>query len=331
MKTDKKIDLCGLGNALVDILIQISDAELKQLGYEKASSLLVDSKAQQELLARFSTQNCKLISGGSVANSMMAFAGLGGRSAYITSLGDDRYGIHFKSEFDHANITLGGGLKANHSTGTCAALITHDAERTMRVDLGAAALLCKDDLDEELIASSRWLFVEGYVFGDPKGPEAIAHAVKLARRFNTKIAVTFSEAWVVESFGAALRDVVAQADLIFANQSEAEAFSGVKGAESAFLKLSREVPSVAITAGEHGAYFSHDDKQVHTPAFACEALDLTGAGDVFAAAILYGICSETPPEKICRAGNFLAMQIITRIGARLGANAKDYWQEALRI
>jgi len=326
--TKKTIDICGLGNGLVDVLLSLSEEEFKKLGFEKASMRLVETDEQQELLQQFSDRDTALVSGGSVANSVVAFSQLGGKAAFITSLGDDRYGLHYKSEFDHFGVELGTGLKFNHTTGTALVIVTPDAERTMRVNLGAASLLNPNDLNQELIARSKWLFIEGYVFANPNtGPATVKQAINIAKKYSTKIAITFSESWVVQAFGDALREAVAQADLVFANEAEAEAFAGCKGAKAAFEKMTSQIPAVVVTAGPGGAYLCYNEQRAHVKAFPCEPIDLTGAGDMFAASTLYGFSQNMPIDKVGSAACYLAMQVITRVGARLPSSVKEYWHE----
>src|SRR5438067_1522146 len=124
--------LCGLGNAIVDIFVEVGDAEFAALGYERGSMRLVELEDQQRLLERFKDREPRLISGGSVANSVIAFSQLGGDAAFVGCVGDDRYGLFYAGEFEELKIDIGNPVIVGTSTGTCVALITPDAERTMR-------------------------------------------------------------------------------------------------------------------------------------------------------------------------------------------------------
>ena len=326
----KDLGLCGLGNGLVDILTHLDERAFATLGFEKASMRLVEEKEQQEIINRLSDQEMQLASGGSVANSVVAFAQLGGKSAFLTSLGDDRYGVHFKSEFDQLGIELGAGLKLGKSTGTSLVIITPDAERTMRVSLGAAASLSPHDVSEELICRAEWLFIEGYVFANPDvGPRSIQCAVEFARKHKTKIALTVSEAWVVQNFGKALAPILEQSDLVFCNESEACALSAQGDAIKAFDALAKRFPGCVVTRGEKGALLSWQGEQVQVESLPCVPLDLTGAGDMFAASTLFGLEQNLPLREVGRSACYMARQVITRLGARLHSGAKQYWSEAL--
>src|SRR5262245_29330478 len=320
----KEFHVCGLGNAIVDIFLEVSEEEFARLGFGRGTMRLVDTAEQKALLERFRGREPRLVSGGSVANSVIACSQLGGRGAFIGCVGDDRYGLFYKAEFDELAIDLGNPVIVGETTGTCVAVITPDAERTMPTHLAAR------HVDERRIKNSEWLFVEGYVFANPDtGQGAIREAVRLAKRHGVKVAVTCSEAFVVTAFGDAFSEALKQTDLLFCNAAEACAVAGARTAEEAFAKLKGVVPSAVVTAGPGGAYVRHGGAEAHVPAFPCDPKDLTGAGDMFAGAFLYGITHGVPPAKAARAANFLAMKVITQISARLHHGTKSYWDQAL--
>jgi sugar/nucleoside kinase (ribokinase family) len=326
----KPFQLCGLGNAIVDIFLELSEKEFTALGFERGGMQLVDLPAQQALLDRYQGHEPKLVSGGSVANSVIAFSQLGGQGTFIGCVGDDRYGLFYVNEFEELGIDIGNPIIVNQSTGTCVCLITPDAERTMRTSLAVASHLAARHVEEERIRNSDWIFIEGYVFANPEtGQTAIQEAVRLAQQHHTKIAVTCSDAFVVHAFGEALHAALRHADLFFCNETEACAVTGASTAEDAFERLRGKVPSAVVTNGPHGAYVRHDGIEAHVPAFPCEPKDLTGAGDMLAGAFLYGITHGVPPVKAARAACFLAQKVITQVGARLHSGTRQYWDECL--
>src|SRR6516164_277563 len=218
----KEFKLCGLGNAIVDIFLELPDAEFESLGFERATMRLVELEEQKALLHRYQKNEPKLVSGGSVANSIIAFSQLGGQAAFIGCVGDDRYGLFYTSEFEELGIDIGNPIIVNEATGTCVCLITPDAERTMRTCLAVASHLAARHVDEERIKNSDWLFIEGYVFANPAtGQTAIRQAVELAKKHKTRIALTGSDAFVVNVFGDAFHEALKHADLLFANETEA--------------------------------------------------------------------------------------------------------------
>jgi sugar/nucleoside kinase (ribokinase family) len=325
----RTFNVCGLGNALVDIFLELGDAPFAALGFERGTMRLVDHAEQAALLDRFHDHDPRLVSGGSVANSIIAATQLGGRGAFIGCVGDDRYGLFYKTEFDELAIDIGNPVIVGQPTGTCLSIITPDAERTMRTCLAVSSHLAAKHADADRIKNSEWLFVEGYVLANPdSGQGAVREAINLAIEGGTKIALTCSEAFIVEAFGDAFRAALAQTDLLFCNASEAKAVAGVDGAAAAFAKLKGIVPAAVVTDGANGAFVRFGGAETHVPASPCEPKDLTGAGDMFAGAFLYGITHGIAPAQAARAANFLAMKVITQIGARLHHGTRQFWEEA---
>jgi sugar/nucleoside kinase (ribokinase family) len=327
----KEFQICGLGNAVVDIFLEISEAEFAELGFERGGMRLVDPNEQKVLLERYQKHEPKLVSGGSVANSIIAFSQLGGQAAFIGCVGDDRYGLFYANEFEELGIEIGNPIIVNEGTGTCVCIITPDAERTMRTCLAVSSHLAARHVDADRVKKSEWLFIEGYVFANPDtGQKAIREAIRIAKENGTKVAVTCSDAFVVNVFGDALRDALKQTDLFFCNESEACAVTGSATAEEAFKKLNGNIASVVVTNGPHGAYVRHGGVSAHVPAFPTEPKDLTGAGDMFAGAFLYGITHGISAEKAARAASFLSHKVISQVGARLHHGTKNFWDEAMK-
>src|ERR1700681_2995746 len=160
----KEFDVCGLGNALVDIFAEVTDEEFATLGYERGTMRLVDVAEQRGLLDRLYDRDPRLVSGGSVANSVIALSQLGGKGAFIGCVGDDRYGLHYDEEFAALGIEMGAAVIAGETTGTCVCIITPAAERTMRTCLAVSSHLADRHVKADMVAASEWLFIEGYVF-----------------------------------------------------------------------------------------------------------------------------------------------------------------------
>src|SRR5262245_53953540 len=198
----------------------------------------------------------------------------------------------------------------------------------MRTCLAVSSHLAARHVDEERIKNSEWLFIEGYVFANPDtGQTAIRAAIEIAKKHGTKVALTCSDAFVVDVFGNAFHPALKQADLLFANAVEACAVAKANSAEEAFKKLKGVVPSLVVTNGPDGAYVRHAGVEAHVPAFACEPKDLTGAGDMFAGSFLYGITHGVAADKAARASSFLAQKVITQVGARLHHGTRQFWEQ----
>lgn len=328
----KRYDICGLGNAIVDIFLQVEESEFIQMGYERGTMRLVDLEDQKSLLSRFSKtgHELQLVSGGSVANSIIAASELGSQCAFIGCVGDDRYGLHYVEEFKDLRINMGNPVIVGENTGTCVAIITPDAERTMRTCLGVSSHLSDKHLDEERIAQSSWLFIEGYVFANPDtGQHAIRKSIQMAKKHGTKVAVTCSEQFIPQAFGEAFQEALKSTDLLFCNGPESLAVTGKQTTAEAFAALQQVVPHCVLTDGPQGAFVRYDSKEAHVPAFACHPKDLTGAGDMFAGAFLFGITHGYDPAIAARGANYLCSKVISQIGARLQEDAVGLWRDAL--
>lgn len=328
----KQFQLCGLGNAIVDIFLEVNDTDFQQLGFERGTMRLVEKVDQEQLLTRFhdGEHDLKLVSGGSVANSIIGFSQLGGKAAFIGCVGDDRYGLHYVEEFEQLKIDMGNSILVGETTGTCVAVITPDAERTMRTCLAVSSHLAARHVDQQRVADSEWLFIEGYVFANPDtGQHAIREAIRVAKENGTKIALTCSDGFIPEVFGEAFRAALAESDLLFCNAPESLAVTQTKDSEAAFAKLKGMVPNCVVTDGPNGAFVRFANTEAHVPAIACQPKDLTGAGDMFAGAFLYGITHGYAPDVAAKGANYLCHKVITQVGARLHQGTQELWHAGI--
>ncbi|MCB9030567.1 MAG: adenosine kinase [Deltaproteobacteria bacterium] len=326
----RKYNVLGVGHALVDILVDITDDEFHNISLEKGSMNLVDEVRQEEILAGVQSIDSTLASGGSVANSVIAVSQLGGKAEFCGRLGDDTYGQFFRSEFEQLGIQFKNPLSKGSQTGTCLVLITPDAERTMNTCLAISAELNEHSITKEEIQDAEWLYIEGYLLSEKNtGCVVVERAVEIARECGTKIAVTFSDGFIVDGFRPMLDHVVDNADLVFANHNEAARYTGINDDLKAFEKLKTLVPNVVLTRSEKGVLIHYGGESVDIPAFPCEPVDLTGAGDIFSGGFLYGVTNGYSVADSGKAACYLAMKVITQVGARLHGNLPKFWQEAL--
>jgi len=327
----KSIDVYGIGNGVVDVLVEVSDEEFSQLGFEKGTMHLLEAEAQAELLEKFSHCDPKMVSGGSVANSIVLLAQLGSSTAFSCRLADDAYGMHYQSEFESHQVRLTSPFHVGGKSGTSLIFITPDAERTMRTHLGVSADFSSDDLEEEIIRQTKWIFIEGYLFCNPQsGHPAIRRAIELAQQHDTKIAVTLSDGWIVDGFRQEVEHALLHADLIFANESEAKVLTRTESGEEALKEVQARYRAAAVTLGEKGAFIhSAEGESGHVPGFSVETVDLTGAGDAFAGAFLHGVVEGQTPLMAARGANFMASQIIKKVGERVHGDPKELWRGAI--
>lgn len=318
MNVERRYMVYGIGNGIVDRQVKVTDAELQALQLGKGRMELADAREQAGILAHLGDREGELHAGGSAANTIVGIAQMGGRAAYACSLAEDAAGQHYRSEFARLGIRLTGTGKPGGTTGLCLVLVTPDGERTMRTSLGASAQLCPDDIDAATVAAAQWVYLEGYLLAGEATRTASFHAMDLARRHGTRIAFSFSDRFVVEAFGGDVKEIVSSyADLIFANESEAEAYTGMSDPQASLAALLGECANACVTCSERGSYVHLNGEQHYVPALKTRAVDMTGAGDIYAAGVLYGISSCAAPERAARMGARVAYDVVRQMGARL--------------
>ncbi len=323
----KDLDICSLGNGLVDIQYAVDFAEVEQTGFESGVMVLIEKSHQQELLKLFANKPENLCSGGSAANSIIGFAGFGGKAAHKTVLGKDKFGEFYSKEFNELGIELFAEFNSEYPTGTCLILITPDAQRTLLTYLGATSLFSPENLNEDLIARSKWLYLEGYYFSQPHTKDAIFKAVELAKKHDTKIAVSFSDNFIIDFFYDDLKKVVDASDLLFCNAGEAMNFTKTDSSENAYIALSELKKNFALTNGADGSIVFWDGVRYDIPAYKTKAVDTTGAGDMYAGGFMYGIIYKNSPIYAGHLGSFASSRIVSQLGARLNGNHKELLDE----
>lgn len=318
----KDIELCGLGNGLVDILYKVTFEELESIGLRKGEMRLVDPSLQTELLKLLGGKSNIICSGGSAANTIIAFSQFGGKSAYQTVLGNDDFGRFYLQEFLELNIPLLAPL-IDESTGTCIVLITPDSERTMNTSLGATGRFSPENINPEFIQRAKWLYIEGYKFSAECSTNALFYAIELAKKFNTKIALTVSDFFIIENFNEPLMKAIDSVDLLFCNFHEALHLTRKKSLEEAIYQMKSLVPNFVITLGEKGSMIFWNDEMYLIPAYETNPIDTTGAGDVFAAGVMFGLFRFHNPIIAGHLGSFASSKVVSQYGARLKSDPKE--------
>lgn len=312
---------------MVDVLIELSDQKLFGLDFDKGSVALIKKDEMESMLETLSDCEQKMVSGGAVANSVIAFSQLGGTASFITSINNDKFGRHYAREFRDLGINVTKPRGAASSTGVCIAMITPDAQRTMRTYIGAAAELDRKQIPEKIIKNAQWVLLEGYVLlNSREGNAALKQVVEFARKWDTKIAVVCSAPTVARQAKKELEYLVSHSDIFFINEREAFAYTDSSEIEQAIEFIAaNKVRHIVVTASEKGVFLRVDGQDIHVPAVACEPVDLTGAGDMFAGAYLYGICQKLTPEESARKACAISAKLICQKGARFEGNAKQVW------
>lgn len=328
---EKNIDLCGLGNGLVDLQYEISDEKLADLKIAKGLMTLVSEEEQAKYLELLKGKNEHKCSGGSAANTVIGFTQFGAKAAYNTVLGNDKYGQFYASEFKELGIELQAELLDDAPTGTCLVLITPDSERTMLTSLGASAKFETKHLSEEVIRRSKWIYLEGYKLSQPESAEALFKAVELAKKHDTKVAFTFSDVFIINTFFDGVKKITEQSDLIFCNEQEAIAYTKSSAFDDAINQLAGCRSNAVVTRGPNGSLVLYDGKKYIIPAYEGKPIDSTGAGDMYAAGFLWGIIKLNDPEKAGHLGSISSAKVVTQMGPRLDSSHFPFFKENIKL
>lgn len=313
-------DVVGVGNALVDILSYVDEEFLAEMEVQKAIMQLIGPERATHLTAALPKSNRTC--GGSTANTIASLAQIGVQVGYVGKVADDELGQLFCEDLASLGVTYSVPLLPSQNevgTGRCLVFITPDAERSMSTYLGAAEFLAWEDFDTEMIASARWLYLEGYRFDGVAGQEAFHQAVRRCRYAGGKVALTLSDPICVSRHRNAFVGLMKEngIDLLFCNKAELLSLYETKSIESALDRASQVVEIVACTLGEQGVIVGRGDERVEICAApVTSVLDVTGAGDLFAAGFLFGMIRGKDLQTSARMGSVAAAEVIGHIGAR---------------
>lgn len=316
-------DVYGVGNSLVDIQAHVSDAALSELGFQKGIMTLVDGAIQQRVLSHLHGASVTRCAGGSAANTVMGVADFGGSAAYAGKVGRDALGEFFLDDMRTVG-TIIDVPATDHPTGTCVILITPDAQRTMLTSLGASATLGPDDIDEQHVRNAKYVYVEGYLFGDEPTRSAALRAMELAKRHGTKVAFTVSDPFLIHAHRDLFWSLIeGPVDLLFCNLDEARALTGETDPIACAHAIHRHAENVALTMSEHGSILMHQGEAVPIEGVPVQAVDSTGAGDMYAAGILYGVTNGLTWRQAGRLASHAAARIVGQLGGRLQSPLTD--------
>ena len=315
--TEARFDVVGIGNAIVDILAHADDVFLSKHDAHKGTMLWVDEKQSDAMYDDIGP--AVEASGGSAANTMAGIASFGGSPAFIGKISDDQLGKIFTHDIRAAGVHFETAPLTNGlATARCIILVTPDAQRTMFTYIGASGLLSAGDIDDDVVAASKILYIEGYQWDLPEAKDAIIAACKTAKKVRREVALTLSDPFVVERHRDELFDLINEyVDLLFANEQEVTALFRANSFDEAVESCEGRVKVAALTRGPDGAVTFTKDSLVQTPANPIgKVIDTTGAGDLYAAGFLYGY-AKGETLKICALlGCLAAGEVICHMGAR---------------
>ncbi|MCX7419882.1 MAG: adenosine kinase [Planctomycetia bacterium] len=310
-------DVYGVGNSLVDIQARVDDQFLELVGFQKGIMTLVDEAAQRRVLDQLDGRPTNRCAGGSAANTVMGVVDFGGKAAYAGKTGRDEIGEFFLSDMRQQGVRI-EVPPADGQSGTCVVLITEDAQRTMLTNLGVSATLSPDDINEEDIRQAKYVYVEGYLFTG-EGPRAAAlKAMEIAKKNHVKVAFTVSDPFLIGLFRDRFWQLIEEdVDLLFCNVDEARAMTGKEDPIECAQIIHKHAENVALTLGKSGSLLMHRNEVIPIEGVPVQAIDTTGAGDMYAAAILYGITNGFGWPQAGHLASHAAARIVSQLGARL--------------
>jgi sugar/nucleoside kinase (ribokinase family) len=312
-----RYDVVGIGNAIVDVLSHSDHEFLDAHGLPKGGMTLIDSAMAERVYAGMGP--AVEVSGGSVANTMAALAMLGARAAYVGKVRDDDFGRVFAHDIRAAGVDFDVPPATDGApTARCHVLVTADAERTMATHLGACLELGPDDIDRDLIASSRITYLEGYIWDPPRAIDALRIAMSVAKENSRTVALSLSDPFCVDRHRSEWRDLIeGPVDIVFANEDEMRSMYEESDLERAVARVRGRCPLVVVTRSEKGSLVVTADEVHEVPADAVDRIvDTTGAGDMFAAGFLHGLVEGMSLPNCARAGAAAAAEVIAHFGAR---------------
>lgn len=309
--------IIGIGNALLDVLLRLeSDATLQAMGMKKGVMELVDESTMRAIQQEQSGLERSDAPGGSVCNTMRALALLGASVGYVGKVGTDANGAFYEQAIRDAGVTP-HIVRSEGISGCCTVLMSPDSERTMATFLGPAATLTSDEIMDETLRAYDCIYAEGYLISNASTDRLFLPILRRAKALGKKVALDLSNFNIVNGFSDMLHRAIPEyVDILFSNETEAEAYTG-KSAEEAIREIMKEVKYAVVTVGKDGALAGHAGETVHVPAVSNNPVDTTGAGDNFAAGFLYGYSRGATLRQSAEIGALMAGNVVETVGPQI--------------
>ena len=313
---NKKI--LGIGNAIVDVLAKADDEFLIKRNLIKGSMKLINKSEFEDLKNNIKIE--KVVAGGSVANTMSGIAYLKGSSSFIGKVNSDDFGEIYRKSLEDINVNFPYLQKnENLCTGASIILITPDSERTMCTYLGISSHLSDNDIKESNIINNELIFLEGYLWDKGISEKMFKHAINIAKKNKVKIAMSLSDVFCVTRHKGDFYNLLKNdLDILIGNENEINELTNRKGLLDSINQLKELNKLIVITRSEKGSLAIKDNEIINCDSVKVEKiLDLTGAGDLFAAGFLKEYLEKSEIKKCLMTGSIMASKIIQKIGARL--------------
>jgi len=317
----RKYSVYGVGNALVDVQYQVSDAYIERMNVGMATMTLVDEDRQRELIGNVENDPLERASGGSAANTVIGVVNFGGTAYYGCKVGSDEPGDFYLNDLTEAGVGSNPNNRADGVTGQCVVLIGPDGERSLNTFLGITADFSPEEVEEDVVADSDVVYIEGYLLSSDSGFEASLRAQELAKANGAKVALTLSDVFIVNAFKERVDEILKNGvDLLFGNEAEVMAYTDRSDVSGACLVFGKVVKDFAVTLGAEGALVTDHGNVKTVSGVPVDVVDTNGAGDAFAGAFLYAITNGYSPTDAGKLGCYAGSQVVSKFGPRLGQN-----------
>ena len=312
-----QIDVLGIGNAIVDVIARVDDTFLEQYGLVKGSMNLIDEDRAEQIYVEMGP--VLEISGGSAANTSAGVASFAGRSAFFGKVKADALGEVFTRDIRAQGVRFDSTAAMDGpATARSFILVTPDGERTMNTYLGACVNLTTSDIDREIVQSAKITYMEGYLWDRPAAKQAFKRAAKIARRAGRLASITLSDSFCVERHRESFLDLIRNdIDIVFANELELKSLYQTRVFDAALKAVRRDCRIAVLTRSAAGSVVTNGEEIHAVPACpVSRVVDLTGAGDLFAAGFLFGFIQDKDLVLCARLGALAAAEVISHLGAR---------------
>jgi fructokinase len=307
--------ILGIGNAIVDVICKVDDSFIEKNNLTKSTmKLFFDENEFKSLILNLKIE--KTISGGSVANSIVGLSQLGSEVGFIGKVSDDEFGRKYEEGLKKENVEYFYSKKSEKlPTGTCLILVTPDSERTMCTFLGTAGKINENDINSDVIKKSEIIFLEGYLWDEGEPKKAFDKAINNAN----KVAMSLSDQFCVDRHKPHFLNLVKNnLDIIFANEQEITSLIEAKNFDEVINFSKKLNKLIIVTRGEKGAIAVNGNEVVESNIQKnLKIVDLTGAGDLFAAGFLHGYINKLSTKECLEKGTEMSSKVIQQIGARL--------------
>ncbi|MBI2717864.1 MAG: adenosine kinase [Rhizobiales bacterium] len=323
--TAPDIDVLCIGNAIVDVIARVDEGFIEKHGLVKGSMNLID-EVRAELLYADMGQAIE-VSGGSAGNTAAGVASFGGRAAYFGKVKADQLGHIYRHDMRAQGVRFDSGAASEGpATARSFILVTPEGERTMNTYLGACVNLTTADINADVVSAAKVTYMEGYLWDRPAAKEAFKLAAKIARAQDRLTSITLSDSFCVERHRESFLELIRNdIDLIFANESEIKSLYQTQNFDGAMQAIRKDCPIAVLTRSAAGCVVVKGSETLSAPAYPVnKVIDVTGAGDLFAAGFLFGFTANRPLAHCAQLGALAAAEIISHIGARPEVNLKAH-------